>query len=285
MTEQQPHWTDRVIAFDTETTGVDVETDRIVTADIVDIRPRQIEGTPFLIDPGVPVPDEAARIHGWTTERIREVGKPPASELPRIADELFRFAREGLPIVIMNAPYDLTILDRELRRHGLPTLDDRLNSEPGTRIYVVDPLVIDRQADKYRRGGRTLTDLCRHYGVTQDGAHESRSDALAAARVAWKQCRTVPALWAYSLPTLHDLQTVWYREQSTSLRRYWQSKDDPRAATVSTEWPMRKFSEPTRDRWWRCRWCGMGEQGLMVPVGEEARRALAHEAECTSRLT
>jgi hypothetical protein len=45
----------------------------------------------------------------------------------------------------------------------------------------------------------------------------------------------------------------------------------------------RPWWDVRRDRWWRCRWCGMVEQGLMVPVTEEARRALAHEAGCTSR--
>ena len=67
-------------AFDTETTGVDVETDRIVSAAVVvqdapGTRPRV---TRWLVNPGVPVPAGATAVHGLTDERLQRDGRWPA---------------------------------------------------------------------------------------------------------------------------------------------------------------------------------------------------------------
>ena len=50
-------------------------------------------------------------------------------------------------------------------------------------LRVLDPRVLDRHLDRYRKGRRTLTDLCAHYGVTLEGAHDAAADALAALEV------------------------------------------------------------------------------------------------------
>lgn len=75
-----------MLAFDCETTGVDVEQDRIVTAATVMIEPGvgpQIRAT--VIDPGVEIPASAVEVHGWTTERVQAEGRPPAGELDWLA--------------------------------------------------------------------------------------------------------------------------------------------------------------------------------------------------------
>ncbi|WP_282204496.1 hypothetical protein [Kitasatospora fiedleri] len=48
---------------------------------------------------------------------------------------LARIVEQCIPIVIMNAPYDLTVLDREFWRHGWPSLPLRAGREP----LVLDP--------------------------------------------------------------------------------------------------------------------------------------------------
>lgn len=107
-------------AFDTETTGVDVETDRIVSAAVVvqdapGTRPRAVR---WLVNPGVPVPAGATAIHGLTDEHLQRNGRWPAPVMREIADELAEQAAMGRPLVVMNAPFDLTLLDRELRRRS-----------------------------------------------------------------------------------------------------------------------------------------------------------------------
>lgn len=64
-------------AFDTETTGVDVETDRIVSAAVVvqdapGARPRVSR---WLVNPGVPVPEGATAVHGLTDEHLQRNGR------------------------------------------------------------------------------------------------------------------------------------------------------------------------------------------------------------------
>ena len=115
----------RSVLFDTETTGVDVETDRIVSAAVVvqdaaGTRPRV---TRWLVNPGVPVPAGATAVHGLTDEHLQRNGRWPSPVLEEIARELGEQAAAGRPLVVMNAPFDLTLLDRELRRHRASSLD------------------------------------------------------------------------------------------------------------------------------------------------------------------
>lgn len=167
--ETAPGWTSRrILGFDTETTGVDVRSDRIVTAAIV-VRAR-ITGLSqvrtWLIDPGVEIPEAASAIHGITTEHARAHGVQPREALAEIADLLAAAMAADYPVVAFNACFDLTLLEHELARHGLPTLSDRLGRDPSPAI---DPLVLDRALDRYRPGKRRLGDLAEYYGVVASG--------------------------------------------------------------------------------------------------------------------
>lgn len=199
------------LAFDTETTGVDVETARIVTATTVWIEAGRAEPTTWLINPGVEIPEQAAAVHGITTERARTEGRDPAECIEEIAESLRVAWGEGLAVVAFNARYDLTLLDREMRRHGLSPL------ECGP---VIDPFVIDKHADPFRRGKRTLVAQCEHYGVKHEGAHDATADALAAARVAFRLAQRHATVGNTSLEDLHTAQIEWAREQAASFRDY-----------------------------------------------------------------
>src|SRR5262245_60765643 len=115
-----PQWYDGPLAaFDTETTGVDVEHDRVVSAALVvqdapGAPPRAIR---WLVDPGVPVPEGARAVHGLDDAHLRAHGRPPGPVVDEVARALAGHAGDAVPLVVMNAPFDLTLLDRELRRH------------------------------------------------------------------------------------------------------------------------------------------------------------------------
>lgn len=232
-----------MIGLDTETSGVDLENDRIVTACIalVDGRKggRPPETADTLIDPGIDIPEQAARVHGITTERARAEGVPARDGVEFIANMLATALRDepSAPLVVMNAPFDLTILDRECRRYGLPTLHDRLFDRP---LHVVDPFVIDKQIDRYRKGRRTLTALCEHYGVRLDGAHDASNDALAACRLAWMLAHRKPEVGGMALAELHAWQVKAKAEQAESFREYLRRQDKP-CDDVSGEWPLQAF--------------------------------------------
>jgi hypothetical protein len=149
--------------FDIESTGVDVESARVVTATVAQIVPgSETLVSSHLIAVDVDIPEAATAVHGITTEHARENGKPAAEVLEAVAAQLAEVMANGIPVVGMNLQYDFTLLDRELRRNGLATLDARLGRPIGP---VVDVFVIDKALDKYRKGGRKLVDMCATYGA------------------------------------------------------------------------------------------------------------------------
>lgn len=229
----------RMAAFDLETTAADPETARIVTACVVQIGGNQPpQPATWVADPGVEIPEEAAKIHGYSTERARAEGRPAPEVVEEITAALGQVLAHGIPIVAMNARYDLTVLDRECRRHGIETLLDRYVDSV---IWpVIDPFVIDKAVDRYRRGKRTLTALCEHYQVKLDSAHDSAADAVAAARVAWRLGATRPELAAMDIEALHHAQIKWASEQADGLREYFTKTPGKEhlAETVQAEWPL-----------------------------------------------
>ena len=79
-----------------------------------------------------------------------------------------------MPVIAFNASYDFTVLAAESARYGVPQL---------SRFPVLDPYIMNKQVDRYRKGKRTLTALCEEYGVNLDNAHTSAADALATLRM------------------------------------------------------------------------------------------------------
>ncbi|MEL3946644.1 exonuclease domain-containing protein [Streptomyces alboflavus] len=224
-------------AFDTETTGVDVETDRIVSAAVVvqngaGARPRV---TRWLVNPGVVVPAAATAVHGLTQEHLERNGRWPAPVMEEIGRELAEQGAAGRPLVVMNAPFDLTLFDRELRRHRASSLARYLESRP---LCVLDPRVLDRHLDRYRKGRRTLSDLCEHYEVELTGAHDAAADAQAALDVVRAVGRRFAArLDRLSPAELHTLQAVWHAAQARGLQAWFARSGTPEA--VDPAWPLR----------------------------------------------
>lgn len=229
-------WADGpLLAFDTESTGPEPMTARIVTAATVligpaDAGPRNIDARDWLVSPGVPIPAEATAIHGITDE-MATAGRPTAEALVEIAGILEGAWSRGLPVIGFNISYDLTLIAAELARNDMPALNVG---------HVIDPLVIDRAVDKYRKGKRTLGAACEFYRVNLDGAHEAGADAVAAARLAWRLAQTFPALVGeLSLAELHAQQVIWSREWSSHYQEYLRTKGGQPDAVIDGSWPVR----------------------------------------------
>jgi DNA polymerase-3 subunit epsilon len=232
----------RLASFDIESTGVDVESDRIVTVAVLLLGGEQpTETHTWLADPGIDIPEQATAVHGISTAHAREHGRPAPEVLGLVSALLAEQVAERRPIVAMNGRFDFTILDRELCRHGLPSLAEQAGREP----FVVDPYVIDKALDKYRSGPRRLVNLAEHYGVklAAEDAHDAGADALAAARIAYRQAVLYPALQR-DLELLHLTQATWAREQAISLAAYFEAKGRPQY--VEGAWPLIPRQEENR---------------------------------------
>lgn len=263
-----PKWHQaHMIGLDTETTGVDPNHARIVTAAIVhtspDARPSSMQ---WLIHPETDIPAEAAEVHGWPLERLearlqghgalriyngQEKFLTRDAALFEIAGQAASAMGRETPLVVHNAAYDLTLLEAELERNGI----DTLSSRPAGIRGVIDPMVIEKQWDPFRkvktgcRGGKhkcggcgtedkKLGSLCRHYGIFHGGEHDAAADTLAAMRLAVRLAGLWPELARWRLSTLHTKQIEWRRDQSISLRDFWKKAGDERWSEVDLGWPL-----------------------------------------------
>lgn len=231
-------WIDRpLLGFDTETTGTSVADDRIVTVALVhSVGPGRENETvaTWLIDPGVEIPEPAQRVHGISTEHARTHGMRPAPALDEVAGMIVDALRQDVPLVAFNISFDLQIIENELRRYGLPTLEERLGHEIAP---VLDALVIDRGLDRFRKGKRTLTAVLEHYGLTQDGRlHTADVDVSATLDVLRAQVAKFPQLGQSSLAELHREQMTWHRSWAENFNEYLRSKG--RTPDANPNWPM-----------------------------------------------
>jgi DNA polymerase-3 subunit epsilon len=229
-----PVWTRVIGVFDLETTGVDVSADRIVTAHVglLDATGSVILARDWIADPGVEIPASAAAIHGVTTEQARAVGEPASDVVEQIVDVLRSLLDAGIPVVAYNAAYDFSLLAAEAQRHGVPPLRD-----PSP---VIDPLIIDKTYDRYRRGKRTLAAVAAHYAVRLEDAHQASADAVAAGRVAQALAERFAGLMPPRVEELHTRQIAWARAQAASLTEYFIriGRLDPEQ-TLDGGWPIR----------------------------------------------
>lgn len=224
------NWLNRpLIALDTETTGVDVETARIVSACIgVSKRPGDWAPREWRINPGIPIPAEATAVHGITDADAAE-GVSPVDALREMHSNL-EAAKGVTPIVGHNLTYDLTVLDREFRRHlGVPL---------PVGLVALDTLVLFRRFD-FSTGGRRLEQLAARHGITFP-AHDATADALASLRLLHILAADNDLLGLVDPRDLQPLQAKWHAAHQTAAaskrRGNGQSADG-----FATDWPMQTF--------------------------------------------
>ena len=214
-----------MLGFDTETTGVDTTTDRIVTAALIYRGAPDSRNRDWLINPGIEIPERATAVHGISTAHAREQGREPGGALAELAEALASHLAQGFPVVGFNVAYDLNILEAELARHGVDTLSERLGGNDSIRP-IVDPLVLDRHVDRYRKGKRKLIDLCAHYRVDVDSEslHSADADVGATLDLIVAMAAAFPTIASVDLVALHDQQVAAHRAWAENFRAWLTSK-------------------------------------------------------------
>lgn len=222
-----------LLGFDTETTGVNPAADRVVTAALVEQRGADFRTRTWLADPGIEIPEAAARVHGISTERARSEGRPAGEVVTEVLDLLERAARAGVPIVIYNALFDLPLIEAEAVRHGVPPLCERLGRVP----LVIDPLVVDRWVAPYRKGKRTLGALAAVHGVeTHETLHDAGADVRQTLALWAALVDAHPQLASMDADQLMEEQARAHRTWAESFNRWLASRG--RTPDVSPTWPI-----------------------------------------------
>jgi DNA polymerase-3 subunit epsilon len=178
-----------MVGFDTETTGLDVASERAISYGFCAYR----YGTPewseqFYVLPDRPIAAAAQRVHGLSVKAIEakrttDTVLSVQSGLVRAVEILRRYQQQGASIVGANVVrFDLEMLRRSYESVlGKSLSDESFDLSLLSIIDVVEhDLAIDpSREDRPRRG---LPYLCKYYGV-KTGGHDALGDARATVEV------------------------------------------------------------------------------------------------------
>ncbi|THF50314.1 DNA polymerase III subunit epsilon [Allorhizobium terrae] len=225
----------REIIFDTETTGLESKTDRVIEIGGVELFNHFPTGRTFhvYINPGdKQVHPDALAVHGITDAFLKD--KPPFSE---IVDEFLGFF-EGAKWVAHNATFDMGFINAELERLGKPPISNDL---------VVDTLALARR--KNPMGPNSLDALCRRYGI--DNSHRTKHGALLDSEI----------LAEVYIEMLGGRQATFGLEQSGSTGQGSARRDDVKVEIALRPSPLPpRITEEERER----------HQGLVKRLGAKA---------------
>ncbi len=147
----------RQIFLDTETTGLSAANgDRVIEIGCVELINRKLtrNNKHFYLNPERESHEDALKVHGISSEFLKD--KPKFSE---VADELLAYCA-GAEIIIHNAPFDLSFLNKELELMGKPSFK-------GFVASVTDTLVMAKEMYPGKRN--SLDSLCDRLGVDNSG--------------------------------------------------------------------------------------------------------------------
>lgn len=163
-----------IVAIDTETTGRDPSSDRVVEVACVRWEGGRVTlQKSWLVNPGRPIPQEAFEVHGISDDHVKDA---PAFEA--IVPELLEALKGAIPLAY-NAEFDRKQLLSELGRLPAPAAPPpafQKNAE------WIDPLVWARELQKLEKS-RALAEVAARLGVELSQAHRATNDAEAALNV------------------------------------------------------------------------------------------------------
>ena len=147
----------RQIVLDTETTGLSAATgDRIIEIGCVELVHRKLTGNNkhFYLNPERDSHEDALKVHGISNEFLRDKPKFAA-----VVDELLEYL-QGAEIIIHNAPFDVSFLNKELSLLGRGPIT-------GVVDGVKDTLVMAKEMFPGKRN--SLDALCGRLEVDNSG--------------------------------------------------------------------------------------------------------------------
>jgi DNA polymerase-3 subunit epsilon/CBS domain-containing protein len=179
------------VAIDTETTGLDVRTARLLQFGAIRIRSGAVqpsEQMTRLVDPGVAIPEPASKVHGITARDVAG-----AHDFATFAPEMESFLGSTL-LVGHTIGYDIAILKHEYEIAGRPwttprALDVRLLARLTAEAGPHDD----------------LDSICSALGIEIEGRHSAIGDALAAAHAF---VALIPHLRARGIRTLAEVEAA-----------------------------------------------------------------------------
>ncbi len=223
------------LSFDLETTGIDSFHD--VPVSYAFVEHKKLNGSEVaaretgIINPGRPIPAQSTAVHGITDAMARD-GMALGEAVDMISERIRTHWENGGAIVGMNVAYDLTMVEALCQVYEVPTLG---SSGPGA---VLDVYVIDKTLDKWRKGKRTLSDLCVRYNVILDNAHNAEGDAEATLKIYEAMEREYSDLASLEIESINETLNKWHHEYLSSLSDYFVKSGKPAIKPGRFAWPI-----------------------------------------------
>jgi len=171
----------KLVAFDIETTGLDVENDRIVEISfeiIAETESWKSENKTYRLNPEVPIPPEASAIHGIKDEDVKN-----CLTFRELAGEFWSIVSDAILIGYNIKNFDLPFLAKEFERNSSYKLDI-------SRLGIIDVYVVYAKMES-----RDLQAAYKFYlSKPMENAHSAKGDAQAAAEILKAQLNKYPEL-------------------------------------------------------------------------------------------
>ena len=167
-----------LIFFDLETTGISISTDRIVEISYLKIYPNGDEESKTIkINPSIPIPEEATKIHGINDEDVKDA--PTFSEIARTLSK----ALEGCDLAGYNSnKFDIPLLAEEFIRAEAD-------------IDLKKRKFVDVQVIFHKKEQRTLSAAYKFYCNKElEDAHSAEADTRATYEILKAQLSKYPDL-------------------------------------------------------------------------------------------
>jgi DNA polymerase-3 subunit epsilon len=169
----------RYVVFDMETTGLNLSSDRVISAAAFQVVEGRIPlGDVFssLVNPGRAIPSSSIKIHGIVPSMVAE-----APSFTEVFDEFLRFLGTDI-LVGYHTRFDLHFMNVYMQqRYGFPLQNLVLDVQPMCR-KVVFPSHLRSCSVKFS-GNQDLDLITRHFGIDVYDRHTALGDALATAMV------------------------------------------------------------------------------------------------------
>ncbi len=208
------------LVLDTETTGLRVERDRLISVGAVRLDGSEVEPDgelAFLVDPGITIPAASTAIHGISDADVKGAGRFADHAAPLDA------AKTGRVVVGHNIGFDLAILANEYDRAGLawalpPALDT------GLLALALNPHLADA----------SLETIAAWLGVDVVDRHSALGDAQTTARIYLK---LLPKLSEAGVKTLGEAERFMAEYNGEAMKRHaiagWQLRPPSKSAQLA----------------------------------------------------
>lgn len=203
LADDEPLATLPALLFDTETTGLNVARDRVLSLAGLPYHGSGADDLPpldLLLHPGIRIPKSSTAIHGIDDQTVAT-----APSIGLLWGSI-QHAWQGRVLIGHNIAYDIAMLQHEAARHRLPFHAPAGALDLGLLYVGLKP----------RAAQITLEHIAAEFSVAPEARHSAVGDAETAAGI-WR--RMLPALGRIGVATLGDARRLMQRQRDLLQRQ------------------------------------------------------------------